>query len=141
MVTDLVERLSPLLGIIELTKIEEINGNWDRFRIEQVLTNLLTNASKYGEGKPIEVSLIRVDDLARISIKDYGRGIAIGDQEKIFQRFERIINEDSIKGLGIGLFIAKEIVQMHKGSLVVQSELGRGAEFIVTIPLVVSKKS
>ncbi len=134
-VTEVVNRLSPLLGSLSIKKIEDVHGQWDKFRIEQVITNLLTNASKYGEGNPIEVSLSKIGTEAIISIKDYGRGIALKDQEKIFQRFERISIEDNIKGLGIGLFIAKEIVQMHKGTITVKSEPNRGSEFIVKIPL------
>lgn len=135
---EVLERLSPLLGQVEVLKIEEINVEWDKFRIEQLLTNLLTNASKYGEGKGIKVSLTKSDHTASIMIKDFGRGIALEDQEKIFQRFERISITDNIKGLGIGLFIAKEIVQMHKGTIVVKSELNKGSEFIVTIPIIQS---
>jgi signal transduction histidine kinase len=135
MVSDVVERLSPLLGPVELNKVEEVRGKWDKFRIEQVVTNLLTNAARYGEGKLIEVSVSKSDEYAKICVKDSGRGIAPEDQDKIFQRFERISASDQIKGLGIGLFIVKEIVQMHKGTIEVKSELNHGSEFIVTIPL------
>jgi NO-binding membrane sensor protein with MHYT domain/nitrogen-specific signal transduction histidine kinase len=134
-VKEVVERLSPLLGRIEFKKMEELRVCWDKFRIEQVLTNLLTNAGKYGEGKPIEVSVMKSKGNALIVIKDYGRGIAPENQQKIFQRFERISADDQIKGLGIGLFIVNEIVQMHKGRIEVKSELGLGAEFSIIIPL------
>lgn len=136
MITDLVERLSPLLGKVELRNMEDIRGAWDKFRLEQVVTNLLTNAAKYGEGKPIVVSVTTQGNAAVISVKDFGRGIAPEDHKKIFQRFERILASDDIKGLGIGLFIAKEIVEMHKGTIEVKSELTSGSEFIVTIPLI-----
>lgn len=135
-VTDVVERLSPLLGQVELNNDEEeVVGRWDRFRIEQVVTNLLTNAARYGEGKPIQVSVSKSEEYAKICVKDFGRGIAPEDQDKIFHRFERITASDQIKGLGIGLFIVKEIVQMHNGTVEVKSELNHGSEFIVTIPL------
>jgi NO-binding membrane sensor protein with MHYT domain/anti-sigma regulatory factor (Ser/Thr protein kinase) len=135
MVAEVVERLSPILGPIEFNKLEAVRGKWDKFRIEQVITNLLTNAAKYGDKKTIHVSVIKSSELAIVSIKDSGRGIAVEDQEKIFQRFQRIEATDQISGLGIGLFVAKEIVQMHKGSIEVNSELNHGAEFIVKIPL------
>lgn len=134
-VSEIIERLSPLLGQIKLSKDEMVKGRWDKFRIEQVVTNLLTNASKYGEGKPIEVRVFRTGEHAKIIVKDSGGGIALENQQKIFQRFERITTVDNIKGLGIGLFIVKEIVQMHKGSIDVISELGVGSEFVVTIPI------
>lgn len=132
---EVIERLTPLLSEVELVEVQEINVDWDKFRIEQLITNLLTNASKYGEGKLIQVSLTKSNDNAVIKIKDFGRGIAPVDHEKIFKRFERISIVDNIKGLGIGLFIAQEIAQMHSGAIVVNSELGKGAEFVVTIPI------
>lgn len=136
-VSEVVERLSPLLGDVEILDAKEVKGQWDKFRIEQVVTNLLTNAAKYGEKKPIEVRVSQTAKHGIISVKDYGRGIALENQVKIFQRFQRIKDTDQISGLGIGLFIVSEIVQMHKGSIEVKSELHHGAEFIVTLPLIV----
>ena len=134
-VQEVVERLSPLLGQIDFTSAKDIRGNWDKFRIEQVVTNLLTNAGKYGDKKMITVKLSKANGNAVVSVKDFGRGIAKEDHEKIFQRFQRISATDQISGLGIGLYIVKEIVLMHKGTIEVKSELNQGSEFIVRIPL------
>ena len=139
LVLEVVERMSPLLHEaqceVEVKKVDEVVGVWDKFRIEQVITNLLTNAAKYGAGKPIEVRLSRDDNEAMICVKDHGRGIAPEDQERIFQRFERVGAIDEVRGLGLGLFIVKEILHMHKAEIKVESELGKGSEFTVTLPL------
>lgn len=110
-------------------------GTWDRFRIEQVFINLLTNALKYGAGKPIEVRVANVNGRAQIAVSDYGIGIAKDDQDRIFGQFERAVSVNSISGLGIGLYISKKIVEAHGGSIRVESELGKGSTFIVDLPL------
>jgi PAS domain S-box-containing protein len=109
-------------------------GKWDHFRLEQVLVNLLTNALKYGDGKPVEVSVGRQGDLASFSVKDQGIGIQAKDQRRIFEQFERAVTS-SISGLGLGLFISKKIVEAHGGSIRVESGEGQGSTFIVELPL------
>ena len=110
-------------------------GQWDRYRLEQVLTNFLTNAARYGPGKPVEVSVRRLEAAAELRVRDEGRGIAPEDQERIFQKFERAVDGHEVSGLGLGLFIVREIVEMHRGTVRVESTLGQGATFIVTLPL------
>ena len=110
-------------------------GCFDRFRIEQVITNLITNALRYGEGKPISVSLDVMDKMALIKVKDHGMGIAKENFEKIFNRFERITSAAGINGLGLGLYISKEIVLAHSGKIWIESELGKGSTFNVELPL------
>ncbi|WP_408095963.1 MHYT domain-containing protein [Peredibacter sp. HCB2-198] len=137
MVQDIVEGLTPHLMEkncpVTFKTSGAIHGRWDKFRLEQVVTNLLTNAGRYGSGKPVEVWVNRNGDEAQIHVKDYGAGIAKDDQERIFQRFERA-NAD-ISGLGLGLYIAQEILKMHNGKIFVESELNKGSEFIVSLPL------
>ena len=139
LVVDVTESLAPHImehkSRIYINKESNIIGAWDRFRIEQVVSNLLTNAGRYGNGKPIEVKVTQDHDMANIHVKDYGRGIAKEDQERIFQRFERAIPYYEVSGMGLGLFIVKEIVLMHGGSIRVESELNQGAEFIVSLPI------
>jgi signal transduction histidine kinase len=109
-------------------------GRWDRSRIEQVVTNLLTNAARYGAGHPVEVGVDAEDGVARIVVRDHGVGIAPADQQRIFERFERAASATHYGGLGLGLFITKQIVLAHGGSLRVESVPGSGATFVVELP-------
>lgn len=109
----------------------------DELRLGQVVTNLLTNALRYGGGKPVKVSLRRHGESdAVISVKDQGPGIAADDQERIFGQFERSASAGSVEGLGLGLYISQQIVQAHGGHISVDSAPGQGAEFLVQVPLV-----
>jgi PAS domain S-box-containing protein len=112
-----------------------IEGNWDRLRIDQVLTNLMSNAIKYGRQKPIVLSASVDDNHAVITIRDAGIGIAPENLERIFERFERANTRSSSPGLGLGLWITQQIVQAHGGTVLAQSELGKGSTFIVRLPL------
>lgn len=107
----------------------------DPYRIEQVITNLMTNAIRYGEKTPIKVDIIQNADRAILAVQDGGRGIALQDHERIFKRFERAVASDDIIGLGLGLFISNQIAQEHGGKISVESELGKGAKFILELPL------
>jgi signal transduction histidine kinase len=118
-----------------IAESSSITGQWDRLRIEQVITNLLTNSIKYGEGKPIEVELQSDGEKAFVTVRDQGIGIATQDQERIFERFERAISANSVSGFGLGLFIVKEIVDAHRGSIRVDSAPGKGSAFVVELPL------
>jgi len=114
---------------------DHVIGNWDQSRIEQVVTNLLANATKYGAQRPIEVAVFKTSSKALIRIKDYGIGISNEDQEKVFQRFERVAPIRHFAGFGLGLFISKEIVKAHGGIIRLESEPGRGSIFTVEIPI------
>ena len=107
----------------------------DRFRIEQVVTNLLTNAMKYGVGKPISVEVRRDESYAMILVRDEGMGISREHHERIFNRFERAVSPTFVAGLGLGLYIVKKIVEAHGGVVSVESEPGAGACFKVALPL------
>jgi signal transduction histidine kinase len=106
----------------------------DPFRMEQVVTNLVSNAVKYGEGKPIEVELSVEDDRARIVVRDHGIGIGPREQARIFERFERAVSPSEYGGFGLGLWIARQVVEASGGKISVASELGKGAEFTVVLP-------
>jgi len=107
---------------------------WDRVRIEQVLTNLMSNAMKFGAGNPIEVRAEATDTEVEISVRDHGIGISKDDQERIFGRFERAVPTRHFGGLGLGLYISAQIVRSHQGSFHVESEPGKGACFTVRLP-------
>jgi len=119
---------------VELEAAGPVLGNFDRFRLEQVLTNLLTNAVRYGAGKPINVRVFEEASRARLSVRDQGMGIAAVDQARIFEPYERAVPSSSISGLGLGLYIARHIVSAHGGTLTVESEVGRGSTFRADFP-------
>jgi signal transduction histidine kinase len=106
----------------------------DRFRVDQVVTNLLSNAIKYGEGKPIQVAVEAVDSCARIRIRDEGIGISEADLERIFTRYERAVQARRFSGLGLGLYIVRQIVEAHGGAIQVTSQPGAGSTFVVDLP-------
>lgn len=120
---------------VELNISKGIEGHWDKYRIEQAVINLFTNAIKYGANGMITVKVGKKDGWAVLSVQDHGMGIAPRDQERIFQRFERAVHGGNISGLGLGLFITKEILEMQGGSISVKSAVGSGSTFIVTLPL------
>ena len=138
MVSELAERCSEqflLAGCqVKIDSCDPVIGTWDRFRLEQVVTNLLTNAMRYGAGEPIEVKVRGNQDGAEIIVSDHGRGIALENHDRIFLRFDRAGLGNEICGLGLGLYIVKEILDAHHASIRVESELGRGATFVVNLP-------
>ena len=119
---------------INFNSTEDVKGNWDGFRIEQVILNLLTNAVKYGEGMPIDISVRQKGESAFIVVKDYGIGIPRASQTKIFKRFERAVSPMEYSGLGLGLYISEKIVAAHSGNIFLESEPGRGSIFTVRLP-------
>lgn len=116
----------------------EAKGEWDPLRIDQVMTNIITNAIRYGQGKPVTIEIKNFQESIRISVKDQGIGIAKSDQEKIFQRYERGLIAREVSGLGLGLFICQQIVEAHGGSIWVESEINQGSTFFVDLPRVSS---
>jgi signal transduction histidine kinase len=110
-------------------------GCWDRFRLEQVVTNLLSNAIKYGGAKEIVVELTQVDHKVRLTVADQGIGIAQKDHNRVFQRFERAVGKSAFSGLGLGLYIVRQIVKAHGGAIGVDSSLGHGSVFWVSLPV------
>ncbi len=121
-----------------------ITGKWDIVRIDQVLTNLISNAIKYGEGKPIEVRIGEERDagIAIVEIVDHGIGIAPERVDLVFRAFERAVDKSlHIDGLGLGLFIVKAIVEAHGGEISVESHPGKGSTFRVRLPQSVPDKT
>jgi signal transduction histidine kinase/DNA-binding response OmpR family regulator len=110
-------------------------GYWDRLRLEQVVTNLLSNALKYGGGKPVTVTLALDDSQAVLTVQDQGIGIAPDKQERIFERFGRAVTEREFGGIGLGLYITRQIVEAHGGRIAVSSVSGGGSTFTVTLPV------
>lgn len=119
---------------------ENLEGHWDRLRLEQVLSNILMNSIKYGNNTPIDISVRRVGEAAQISVQDYGPGIAANMLEKVFNCFERGNYASKSLGLGLGLFISKSIIEAHGGKIWAEAELGKGATFHILIPLQLSSE-
>jgi PAS domain S-box-containing protein len=120
---------------VRLEAEEGVVGRWDRLRLEQAVSNLLTNAIKYGEGKPITVEARRHGQQVTVAITDRGLGISPQDQERIFGRFERAVSANHYGGLGLGLYITRQIVQAMGGDVSVRSAVGQGSTFTLRLPL------
>jgi PAS domain S-box-containing protein len=119
---------------LELRVFDACPGHWVRVRIVLVVTELLVNAITYGDGNPVVIVVERVPEGHRFSVTDRGRGIAPSDQERIFQRFGRVGGPRGKASLGVGLYIAHQIVQAHGGTVQVDSKAGFGSTFMVTLP-------
>ena len=112
-------------------------GNWDRLQLDVVITSLVSNAMKYGAGRPVHVTVWGSDRDGHLSVRDEGDGIAPADQHRIFDKFVRLGPPDAtgaLPGLGLGLWIVKHIVETMGGTVTVESTPGAGATFTVTLP-------
>jgi PAS domain S-box-containing protein len=113
---------------------DAVLGRWDRSRVDQALTNLLSNALKYGAGSPIDIVVADHGDRVSITVRDQGIGIAPEDRQRVLGRFERAVSSSHYGGLGLGLYIANEIARAHGGSIAIDSRPGEGATFTLTLP-------
>jgi signal transduction histidine kinase len=137
-VADILQRFSLELsekGIPLTSRLEpETFAQVDPFRLDQIVSNLITNAIKYGGKSPIHVEVTKAQSRVRISVVDNGPGISPKDQERLFDRFERASAPNTIRGMGLGLYITKQITELHHGRIWVESSPGQGAKFIVELP-------
>ncbi|HEX8823001.1 MAG TPA: ATP-binding protein [Archangium sp.] len=133
-----IERIRPEAERVECALHVRVEGPvvswWDRLRLEQVLSNLLSNALKYGGGRPVEVSLSASETRAVLRVRDEGIGIDTAMQSRIFERFERAVSDRHYGGLGMGLWITQEIVTAMGGTIRVESAPEQGATFTVELP-------
>jgi signal transduction histidine kinase len=139
LVRGLLHNFAPQIDAAEssvtLEAEQPVVGSWDEFRVEQVISNLLTNALRYGAKSPITVKVYSESGQARVEVRDLGIGISEENQRRIFQQFERVTAKHAVAGLGLGLFISEQIVAAHGGSITVESRIGEGALFRVCLPL------
>lgn len=137
LVLELVERFTPQFEAAKCTiktNIDpNVSGNWDPFKIEQVINNLFSNAIRYSPKNPITIGLKIIENNAVLNVQDEGIGIEAKNLERIFERFERV--SSTISGLGLGLYITRQILDLHSGTIKVESELGKGSNFIIHLPL------
>jgi signal transduction histidine kinase len=112
----------------------QIVGQWDPVWLEIAVSNLLSNAAKFGEGKPIDLTVDHEGDLVRLVVVDHGIGIAVEDHTRVFQRFEQAESSRHLGGFGIGLWVARQVVEAHYGSIEIASERGTGSAFTVLLP-------
>ncbi|MFT3767673.1 MAG: hybrid sensor histidine kinase/response regulator [Minicystis sp.] len=138
-VRDAAERLGEIARRAGSTVVvvagHPVIGTWDRVRCEQVTTNLLSNAIRYGRGKPIEVEVTQEGQRARLVVRDAGIGIDEEQRTRIFGIFERGVSSRNYGGLGLGLYITRQIVEAHGGTIHVTSRLGQGLTFVVELPV------
>ena len=115
-------------------RVESAPGEWDMLRIEQALTNVLENALKYGAGAPVRVTVDGSPSVVTIVVEDGGPGIPEQDRERIFQRFERASSVRHYGGFGLGLYVSREILAAHGGTIAAENRQGGGARFTMRIP-------
>ena len=115
-----------------------IVGRWDRLRLDEIVTNFLSNAIKYGAGKPIQLRASATDAHAILEVEDHGIGISPADQERLFKRFARVASAEHYGGFGLGLWIIKVLVEAMGGRVSVRSAVGRGSVFVAELPRRVS---
>jgi signal transduction histidine kinase len=111
-----------------------IHGRWDRLRLDEVVTNFLSNAIKYGAGKPIQIRVSAKKTMATIEIEDHGIGISPDDQQRLFERFARVVSPEHYGGFGLGLWIVKLLVEAMGGKVAVRSAVGTGSVFSAELP-------
>lgn len=121
--------------LVTLKAEAPVVGRWDRPRLEQVVANLLSNAFKYGAGKPVQIEVVGAATFATLSVVDQGIGIPVERQGRIFERFERAVSARHYSGLGLGLYIVRRVLEALGGSIRVQSAPGAGSTFTVELPL------
>ena len=131
----LTDQLENAKVTVNFTYEEGVIVRGDFFRLEQTITNLITNAIKYGQRKPVRFHVGSRGAMARIEVQDQGIGIDPENQSRIFERFERAISASNVSGLGLGLYITRQIIEAHGGKIWVESCPGQGSLFVAEIPL------
>jgi signal transduction histidine kinase len=116
-------------------QLQSLPARWDNLTVDTVLSNVLSNAIKYGARNPITVTLAREGDVAVVSVRDRGIGIARGDRDRIFERLERGSAATRVPGMGVGLWICRSLLRNIGGSIEVDSAPGRGALFSIRMPI------
>jgi signal transduction histidine kinase len=138
-VTEVVARMAADVqhsgSTIVLNADQAVIGEWDRFRIDQIVSNLVTNALKFGRGRPVEITVESAGDQAQLIVRDHGRGIAPEVADRLFQPFEHGGGSPGgVSSFGLGLYIVKTNVQNMGGAVSAAAADGGGARFEVMLP-------
>ncbi len=136
----LSEQASDAGSELRLNVKNGISARSDKFRLDEAISNVVSNAIKYGAGHPVDVELKTNDDKAVLVVQDRGIGIPVKDLARIFGRFERTTNSRNYGGLGLGLYIASQIIEQHRGSIRAESRSHGGARFVIELPLIALRK-
>jgi signal transduction histidine kinase len=115
--------------------LARMRGSWDVTKVDQIVTNLLSNALKYGGGMSVDVKLFHSDGIALLDIRDYGIGVSPKDRDRIFQRFERAVSSSQYPGMGIGLWLSRETARAMGGNVELVVLEGPGSLFRLSLPL------
>jgi signal transduction histidine kinase len=138
LVREVVQRFTPDAAAaacpLTLRLDQPVKGVLDATRLDQIVTNLIGNALKYGAGEPVEISVEGDETVIRLTVRDHGIGISPADQQRIFRRFERAADERQYSGAGLGLWITSELVKALGGRITLHSSPGAGAAFTVVLP-------
>jgi PAS domain S-box-containing protein len=138
LVREVVERFEPqsvkVGSRIDCALPAAVVGRWDRMRLDQVLTNLLSNALKFGAGKPVSLSVVERPEEVVLTVEDRGIGIEPAVLARLFQRFERGVSDRNYGGLGLGLYVSRQIVEALGGHIDAEGRPGQGARFTVSLP-------
>jgi signal transduction histidine kinase len=121
---------------LELEVEDGVFGTWDRLAVEEIVENLLSNALKFGMGRPVTLRLRLDERSALLQVQDRGVGMPSDQQTRIFGRFEQVVGQHRGSGFGVGLWVASRLVAAMDGRIAVSSRLGEGSTFTVTLPLV-----
>jgi signal transduction histidine kinase len=138
LVLDVVERYESRHGAgasVHVLVPESLEGSWDRLRLEQIVANLVSNAMKYGDGSPVTVAAHEEAGVATLSVHDEGIGIPLQHHERIFGRFERAVAHGHYGGIGLGLWITRQLVESMGGTIGFESHPGEGTTFTVRLPV------
>jgi PAS domain S-box-containing protein len=141
-VKEVTERLSEQASTagseLRLSVSAGIGARADKFRLEEALSNVISNAIKYGSGRPIDIQLKTRDAKAILTVQDRGIGIPVEDLSRIFGRFERTAVSRNYGGLGLGLYIASQIVEQHGGTIRAENRSSGGTSFVIELPRIVA---
>jgi signal transduction histidine kinase len=129
------EQFSRLESTVKMDIEPNVIGFFDHARLEQVIDNLLSNALKYAPASLVRISLKKTEEQVQLVIADHGPGIPLENQARVFERFERATSHRNVSGLGLGLFIVKEIIEGHGGTIRLESEPNQGTRFLIDLPL------